>query len=90
MITQSHRASNYSMDEISLMPVDKVYKAMQTDAVAFDQLADVHGQSRVGCRVVFGSSVVGCHSHSLPWRFHHPKKGPDAATGKRHDLAVQA
>ena len=30
MITQSHRASNYSMDEISLMPVDKVYKAMQT------------------------------------------------------------
>lgn len=27
MITQSHRASNYSMDEISLMPVDKVYKA---------------------------------------------------------------
>ena len=32
MITQSHRASNYSMDEISLMPVDKVYKAMQTDA----------------------------------------------------------
>ena len=31
MITQSHRASNYSMDEISL-PVDKVYKAMQTDA----------------------------------------------------------
>ena len=32
MITQSHRASNYSMDEISLMPVDKVYRAMQTDA----------------------------------------------------------
>jgi Ca2+-transporting ATPase len=32
MITQSHRVSNYSMDEISLMPVDKVYKAMQTDA----------------------------------------------------------
>ena len=32
MITQSHRAFNYSMDEISLMPVDKVYKAMQTDA----------------------------------------------------------
>lgn len=32
MITQSHRASYYSMDEISLMPVDKVYKAMQTDA----------------------------------------------------------
>lgn len=27
MIAQSHRASNYSMDEISLMPVDKVYKA---------------------------------------------------------------
>ena len=33
MITQSHRASNYSMDEISLMPVDKVYKAMQTAAL---------------------------------------------------------
>ena len=32
MITQSHRAANYSMDEISLMPGDKVYKAMQTDA----------------------------------------------------------
>ena len=32
MIAQSHRASNYSMGEISLMPVDKVYKAMQTDA----------------------------------------------------------
>ena len=32
MITQSDSASNSSMDEISLMPVDKVYKAMQTDA----------------------------------------------------------
>ena len=32
MIAQRHRASKYSMDEISLMPVDKVYKAMQTDA----------------------------------------------------------
>ena len=32
MITQSHRASNYTMDELSPMPVDKVYKAMQTDA----------------------------------------------------------
>ena len=32
MITQSHRASNYSMAEISLMPAEKAYKAMQTDA----------------------------------------------------------
>ena len=32
MSTHSHRASNYSMDESRLLPVDKVYKAMQTDA----------------------------------------------------------
>ena len=56
------QAENLALVHVKVKVVERHHVA-----VAFDQLADVHGQSRVGCRVVFGSSVVGCHSHSLPW-----------------------
>ena len=59
---RSKQAENLALVHVKVKVVERHHVA-----VAFDQLADVHGQGRVGCRVVFGSSVVGCHSHSLPW-----------------------